>query len=838
MTDKPLRALVIEDCESNVDQVLRSLHRSGFSPTHRRVDTAFELEKALDDGPWDVVLANHSMPQLTGLDALSIIQDREIDVPFIVVSGTTGEDDAVETMRAGAHDYLLMGLLERLGPAIEREMRRAQARQDHADGVDEISHLNRVLFAVRNVNQLIIREKDDRNLLENAAKLLVENQGYTSALLTRINGTDKPAFTSYRVAGKELNGTNGKPVLPRGLTDCMRTALNTTDTLVISSDAPECASCPVRRSHSGRVRMFRGLSHQEQRYGVATVALPPGLRATDGEIDLFDEVADDLGFALHGIAQGKELIAERGLAEASIDAMTDTFFVFDVETHKLLRWNAAFRKTSGYSDKEIAAMSGPADFYSEEDLSKILAALQQIIEHGEGSVVAELITKDGTKIPTEYLGTRIPGEPGSKVSIIVIGRDITERRMMRTQIAQANRLASMGMLAAGVAHEINNPLSYVLYNLQSLALDLPELAAAMQAGLAHIIERSGDNTLEEKLDLKMFDPARLEDIGSRLDDALQGANRIRQVTRGLGTFARVDKDRVVPIDLVPVIEVVINMVFNEIKYRARLVKDFGKTSPVMANDGRLSQVFMNLLVNAAHAIDEGNVAENEIRIRTWQEGEHVFTEIRDTGKGIPQSQVEQVFDPFFTTKELGIGTGLGLSISQSIIHAYGGSIEVHSKLGEGTSFIVRMPAGQMEHVGQHRQTEERRPPEHKGRVLIVDDEVAILAAMQRMLRGHDVVAADNGESAKRILEEDRDFDLILCDLMMPKVSGMDLHQWLESGSPELAGKVVFITGGAFTPRAIEYLKNANIARLEKPFDVDKFTDITNRQIQLSRQATE
>jgi CheY-like chemotaxis protein/anti-sigma regulatory factor (Ser/Thr protein kinase) len=390
----------------------------------------------------------------------------------------------------------------------------------------------------------------------------------------------------------------------------------------------------------------------------------------------------------------------------------------------------------------------------------------------------------------------------------------------------------MGMLAAGVAHEVNNPLAYVLYNLESLTDDLPKLSSALRRCLSIVGERIGNEEWASLMgkDQEMLNPAMLDDMSARFRDALQGSHRIKDVARGLGTFSRVERDRMVPVTLMHVIEVAINMAFNEIKYRARLVKEYGQTATVLANDGRLSQVFINLLINAAHSITEGDFERNEIRVRTWQEGNEVFAEIRDTGKGISNEHLPHLFEPFFTTKEIGVGTGLGLPISKTIVEEYGGRIEVKSEVGKGTSFLVRLPVKKVVEDDEAAQDEAVVQTSVRGRILVVDDEAGIRSAMVRMLRGHDVVQAASGEEAQKVLEADQAFDLILCDMMMPLVSGVDLHEWLLATHPELAKQIVFITGGAFTPKAREHLSKVSNIRIEKPFDVTNFKKIVGELI--------
>jgi CheY-like chemotaxis protein len=223
---------------------------------------------------------------------------------------------------------------------------------------------------------------------------------------------------------------------------------------------------------------------------------------------------------------------------------------------------------------------------------------------------------------------------------------------------------------------------------------------------------------------------------------------------------------------------------------------------------------------AAQAIEEGSVQQNEIRVRTWARGDEVMAEIADTGVGISRENLDHLFDPFFTTKQVGVGSGLGLSICHNIITTMGGAISVESKPGEGTRFTVMLPVSRAPVVEKAAEDEERAAaPGARGRFLIVDDEAHIGEAMERMLSDeHDTVFVESGARAMKLLEQDQTFDGVICDLMMPDVTGMDLHNWLADRNRELANRMIFITGGAFTPRAKAFLNQVENPRLEKPFD--------------------
>jgi PAS domain S-box-containing protein len=423
-----------------------------------------------------------------------------------------------------------------------------------------------------------------------------------------------------------------------------------------------------------------------------------------------------------------------------------------------------------------------------------------------------MVRSDGAILTWEVatLGVIFDGKPAT----LVVGRDVTERRQMASRMMQMDRMVSIGTLAAGVGHEINNPLSYVIANVDFVAQEMSELSDTLRGLVAGPTGATPGSAVQGTI---LAAAARIGEMKQGLDEAREGADRVRKIVRDLKTFSRAEEDRRQPVSLQRVLESVLTMAWNEIRHRARLVKDYAATPPVIANDARLGQVVLNLLVNAAQAIPEGHAEANEIRLRTWADSERVFLEVRDTGSGIAPEALPHVFDPFFTTKPVGEGTGLGLSIAHTIVSSLGGEITVESTLGKGTAFRIALPPARLEAsepppapraVGQGR----------RGRVLVVDDEPMVGKVLERILAAdHDVITVASGREALSRLASDT-FDIVLCDLMMPEMTGMDLHEQLSAGFPDHAVKMVFLTGGAFTPRAREFLDRVPNQRLEKPFD--------------------
>lgn len=373
--------------------------------------------------------------------------------------------------------------------------------------------------------------------------------------------------------------------------------------------------------------------------------------------------------------------------------------------------------------------------------------------------------------------------------------DITEQRKLQTQLMVADRMVSVGTLAAGVAHEINNPLTAVLSNL--------ELA------IKQIEQRRGADAAPW-----------IAEVSDELRDAQDGGKRVQRIVRDLKVFSRGETDKRGPVDLVAVLESALRMTANELRHRAKLVKEFLPIPPVDGDESRFGQVFLNLLVNAAQAIPEGKADSNEVRVRTRQEGDRVVVEVEDTGEGMTADVVARLFTPFFTTKPVGVGTGLGLSICHRIVTAVGGELSVESERGRGTTFRVRLVAASVAVAPPVTAAPVvRSAPGRRGRVLVVDDEPAIGAVLRRHLESeHDVTVTTAAQEALDRVKRGEAFDVVICDLMMPHMTGMDLYGEIARIAPEQAARMVFLTGGAFTPRAQDFLLDGTKVHLEKPVD--------------------
>ncbi|HEY1690892.1 MAG TPA: PAS domain S-box protein [Polyangiaceae bacterium] len=400
---------------------------------------------------------------------------------------------------------------------------------------------------------------------------------------------------------------------------------------------------------------------------------------------------------------------------------------------------------------------------------------------------------DGTHVVLEVSSVYFEYE--GRPAVLGIARDVTTRKALERQLIQADRLAALGTMAAGVAHEINNPLAYVMLNLEWIARKLPEVE---------------------------HDRTSLVGLTAMLDEARQGAERVSTIVRELRSFSRSDGETRASVDLAAVAQSSIRIAGHELRHKARIVTSFEPARPVWANQARLEQVVINLLLNAAQAMPETRAEENEIRVSVREDaGEYAVLEVWDNGQGIPAEVLPRIFDPFFTTKPVGEGTGLGLSICHGIVTSLGGSIAAYGEAGEGTTFRVALPT--TGHVLGATAASTREPPSSRpmraARVLVVDDETPIATTLRELLAPeHEVVAATSAREALAAIAK-TEFHVLFCDLMMPGVGGIELYEQVRRQHPGLERRIVFMTGGAFTARTAEFLASVQNRRIEKPFSL-------------------
>ena len=396
----------------------------------------------------------------------------------------------------------------------------------------------------------------------------------------------------------------------------------------------------------------------------------------------------------------------------------------------------------------------------------------------------------------------------------------SEHRELQARLAQTDRLTSLGTLAAGVAHEINNPLAYVLLNLGYITEELPNLLATVDG-------RSDDSP-----------GGRASEVLVALEHARNGAERIRDIVRGLKTFSRPENETRAPLNVTQLLEATLAMVGHEIRHRARLVKDYAQVPEVFANEARLGQVFLNLLLNAVQALADDRAATNEIRVAVKSHRpDRVLVEVADNGSGIPPQVRGRIFEPFFTTKPVGIGTGLGLAICHGIVASLGGTLTFETEVGRGSVFRVDLPAAAEGAIGAAAagRADAASAPSvahaTQARILVVDDEPIVCFSLERLLsKEGEVIAVTSARQALAAIGAGARFDVILCDLMLPEMDGPALHDALRNIAPMQAERMVFVTGGVFTARARDFLASVENPRLGKPFDIDSLLATVRRLI--------
>jgi PAS domain S-box-containing protein len=397
---------------------------------------------------------------------------------------------------------------------------------------------------------------------------------------------------------------------------------------------------------------------------------------------------------------------------------------------------------------------------------------------------------DGRELSVEISSILIDFDGGK--AVLAFARDVTERKALQTRLAQADRLAALGMLSAGVAHEINNPLAYVLLNLELLSRD---------------IQKGGELDRHALL--------------GRVQEARHGGERVATIVRDLKTFAREDQPVHWPVHVEAVLDAALNVVGTQIAERGRVVRNYGKLSLVEGIAARLEQVFVNLLTNAAQALPEGQRDRHEVTLSAREDPDFVYVSVRDTGVGMSEEIQRRIFDPFFTTKPAGVGTGLGLPICQGIVTAHGGSLDVVTAPGAGSTFTVKLR--RFTGVVGELPPETVVPKSTRGRLLIVDDDMAVGRTLRLALQeDHDVIVVGSGADALTTLRAAGDgkrFDAILCDLLMPVMTGAELFAIVRSELPEAAQRFIFMSGGYWA--SSESSPTGSQPVLEKPFNLEQ-----------------
>ena len=471
--------------------------------------------------------------------------------------------------------------------------------------------------------------------------------------------------------------------------------------------------------------------------------------------------------------------------------------LFNLDTLRCVEANDAFVTIYGWTKQELREVT-LRQLGNPGDAEK---AAKECLAQGSLRLSAPLNQRaDRTAFPAECDVHLL--QLGERRVLCLISHDLTAQRRLQESLLLADRFAAVGTLAAGVSHEINNPLSYLLANLTFVAERLPELRGG--AG----VEQS------------------ISELQPALREAIIGAQRVREIVRDLSTFSRPELPDGVPLELNPLLESVLRLVQAEVKLRATLVREIAPLPLplVIGHEPRFAQVMLNLLNNALEAFEAipgRGPAQNLLRVAAYTANDEVRIEIEDNGPGLTAEQQRRAFDPFFTTRTVGHGSGLGLSVCHGIVTAMGGRIELKSVVSRGTTVRVLLPI-----APSGRPVGKVRPASDPGRIamptlprmLVIDDEPMLTDAIRRMLLGEaEVTPLTTVDEAIALLAAGEKYDAILCDLHLAGKSGMDFHDELSRSMPAVAARLGFITGGAIDEASQTFVRKHSDRVLEKPF---------------------
>ncbi len=607
---KSLRVLIVEDLEDDALLVIRELERGGYDIAFERVETAEAMTAALEKQAWDIIIADYHLPHFSAPEALTLLQQSNLDLPFIVVSGTIGEETAVATMRDGAHDYLMKGNLKRLVPAIERELHEAEVRRKRQRAEEALRESEKKYRELTDFLPQIVLETDERGNLKFLNYQAFQSTGYT------------PDDFNKGLSAMQL-------VIPED-----RDKVKKNIQLVLSGKKRGGAEYTALRKDGSTFPIIvytTPIIHEGK-----TV----GLRGIIVDITERKQAEEKI-----------KLAAEEW--RTTFDSITDLVSIHDKD-FRLVRVNKAFAETIKMEPKELVGKTCYEVVHGTNEPASNCPHTRTL-EDGKPHEMELFEPHLGVYL--EMSVSPIFNEEGEVVGTVHITKDITERKKMEEQLIVTDRLASIGELSSGIAHELNNPLTGIIgFSDLLLDRDVPD---------------------DVKEDLKIIN---------------REAKRTAGVVRNLLTFARKHAPAKELVDIHSIIQTVMELRAYEQKIEnIQVVTQFATDLPEVKADGfQLQQVFLNIIINAEYFMTEAH-GRGSFTITTERVGDIIRVSFADDGPGIAEENLPHLYDPFFTTKEVGKGTGLGLSISYGIITEHAGRIYAQSKLGKGATFVVELP---------------------------------------------------------------------------------------------------------------------------------------------------
>jgi PAS domain S-box-containing protein len=551
-------------------------------------------------------------------------------------------------------------------------------------------------------------------------------------------------------------------------------------------------------------RTVRELGRLEDRDGYAARNFVNRYLSADGEVVFLEwqsnvPMGDGVVYALARDVSDRMRALERLREREERIARQERFLALAEETARFGTWRLDISERELTWSDEMYRIHGVdrATFNPSVDRAEnayrerayVQDAISNCIAHGTPfDIETELEHPDGARRLLRTRGRAELDDKGKPRAVIGVVQDMTEERELVRRLSDSERLASVGTLAAGIAHEINNPLQFMVTNLEFAQQEIDELSGGSPQGAM--------KTLLEVI-----------------DETMDGARRVGRIVRGLQAFARPDPGVDEVVALSGVLDAAIKLSRHELDHRAELVLDTRTSAKVRGSETELTQVVVNLLVNAAQALDGSDADAGRIALRVEHDDTHVAIEIEDNGPGIAPADRPRIFDPFFTTKPVGVGTGLGLAICHGIVARHGGELSVESQPGR-TVFRLALP---LEEATDD--TREHAPARPRKTIVLIDDDERLLRSFSRLLgMTYDVLTATSASEALQLLRTSPAPFAILCDVMMPEGTGVHFLEALQNDLPHLEQRLLFLTGGAFTPATRKLVEETQRPVLSKPID--------------------
>jgi two-component system, cell cycle sensor histidine kinase and response regulator CckA len=770
-----LRILLVEDDSQDTALVVRELRRAGFEPDWKRVDTKEDYLDSLHAG-LDIIISDYSLPQFGGVDALELLKESGLEIPFMIVSGTIGEETAVEAMKLGASDYLLKDRLARLGPAVRQALEQSRRRNQHKQAVEALQRTSKLLQTIFDSAPVAILGLDLQG------RVIRWNAG------------------AYRMFGWTEGEVIGR-VCPTVPEDHLLQYLAMIERA--AHEGGQTGMIDLRRKKNGEMIYT----------SVVSAALHNGVGETVGVMAIIEDISarrrteEELKLREASLVQAQR-IAHLGSWSMELIDMEDI-------SENPLRWSDEMFSLLGYEPgRDKATIDDFFERVHPEDRDKVKIALGETLREGSPfEVEHRIVLPDGTeRIIHEEADLIRDSQTGRVLRIVGTVQDITKQRQselaLRTseeQLRQSQKMEAIGQLSSGVAHDFNNLLTVIKGHLDLFRIKgqiSPKMISSVKQ-INHAADRASTLTRQ----LLMFSR---QQVMQQADYNLNGlVSNLSKMLRRLLT----------------------EKIVIQVNYAARPLM-------IRADEGMVEQVLLNLAINARDAMVDGGTLTistepvdfnktSAARVAQARPGKFVCLQITDSGSGIPDETLPRIFEPFFTTKEVGKGTGLGLAMVYGIMQQHNGWVSVESEVGAGTTFRAYFPRLDSATITPFEEKGgSALPGGHEG-ILLVEDEAAVrqIAEAALVSLGYRVFSAPSGRAALQVWDTHKQsIELLVTDLIMPEgIGGRELAVLLLAENPQLP--VVYMSGYSNEVASEEFQLEEGVNYLAKPFDLAGFSKI-------------